>query len=180
MFIHARIATGALTMAYNIDYTHEIKIAIYKAIEPLAGDIANNLSMQAVTDKAAIQVTGERLSYYIIRKWAKMDEELGELLSIALLRRAETYCEMSQKELNNIKDNLLIDIDHIDAQGNLRTVRKERMSAVNHAKLMIEHYIWHMGKLAPDLYGDYVHELRAMQDTVKELKSKIDAITAPR
>ena len=148
--------------------TQQNKIDILTVFAPMAKDVEAWLSLEDAANKAGMDVIGSTVAYYTIRTWAKSgDEECADLLSQALLARAETYCKMAHIAITHIEDFWF------DTQGNMR----EKMTAVNKAKLMIEHYTFHMSKLAPDVYGDYYHEIKEMQKGMKTMQAQLDDIT---
>jgi hypothetical protein len=154
--------------------SHEDKVKILTCLTPLVADIEKYPSVGTAVREATIQAIGQTIAYYTIRKWAKADEEIGELLSIALLERAENYLAKSFQVLENIEE--FWESSYVTSDGRQYTITKERVSAVNRAKLRVEAYRWYAANLAPDVYGDYKHELKKVNDQMKLLRDQIDAI----
>jgi hypothetical protein len=135
------------------------KIEILEKFIINAKEVAKYPSLEDASNNAC-----ESVSYWAVREWAKKDGEIATLLGRALLGRAETYHKMAHEVLQKIEDFWT------DKNG----ITRERMQAVNKAKLIVEHYRWHASKMCPEIYGDYYYEIKQMENKIKDISTKLD------
>lgn len=146
--------------------TKQQRITILEKFVENARNIEKYVNLDKASHDAAKDVCNG-ISYWCIIEWSKTDAEVATLLSKARLARAEAYNELTQKTLNEILDFWT------DEKG----ITRERMQAVNKAKLKIEHYRWHASKMCPDLYGDYYFEIKKVEENMKQLQKQIESLT---
>jgi len=156
-------------------FTEEEKELVLKVLDESYSDVDKWPSMEDASREAAKQAVGKNVSYWTVRyKWIKTSEECAELFSRALLHRAEHYMKKCHQTIENIEE--FWEAPVLDSKAEIRLLTKERMTAVNRARLKLEHYAFRAACYAPDLYGDYRHEIKKIEENIKAMNSKIDAI----
>ena len=141
--------------------------------------------MQSIVDRAATDIIGKTLSYMQIRRWAGVSvdsnpdadpvatKEIAELLGAALLRRAEAYMRKAEKIASTAEQR--VDVYYETWQRTDGQCR-EMNTIVNAAKMRIEHCERMACKLSPDLYSDYVYEIRRITDQIKSMGGQLDRL----
>lgn len=142
----------------------EQKIEICKKFAEFASDIKKYSNLEKASNKAGIETIGATISYQAIRiKWMNEDEDLADIIQRGLVARAESYSEAAEEILHNIQDFWQ------DEKG----ITRERMQAVNKAKLIVEHYMQKTTRMCPEVYGDFYHEMKQMQKDMKEVQAQL-------
>ena len=112
------------------------------------------------------------LSYYYLHRLADKYELFRERLEDALTRRAVRLYDKCLEIVDNIEE--FWDAPVLDVRGDERLLRKERVSAVNRAKLQIDHYERRCAMMCPMLFGDKSKEIKEIQKSILELKAKLE------
>ncbi len=154
-------------------YPKEVKIKILEEFIKLAPDVKKYSNLSKVAAEAGIRACGQPVHVGSIYIWKK-DPELHQLISIALVGRAETYIDMAQDVLDNIQE--FWDSIYYTNRGEKVIIKKERVSAVNKAKLQLEHYKFYITRFAPEVYGDYYDELKQMDKKLKDMQNQLNAM----
>ena len=84
---------------------------------------------------------------------------LEQLYGEALLTRAEAYLEAAQTLLHKMA-----------AEG----VSRHNSHQASFIKTIVDFYVMMAGKLAPDVYGDYYHQIKQVERDIKLVAKEID------
>jgi hypothetical protein len=159
-------------------YTDDEKRLILETLAEFSDDVDKYPDLREVCKLAGMKAVGKPCSYWSIRRWKDETEELGELFGSALLQRAEDYMRKAHAVIEHIEE--FWDAPYIDLRGNHYIMRKERLTAVNAAKLRVEHYRWSAAKMAPEVYGDYYHEIKKCEEAIKSMQKQITEMVSGR
>ena len=158
-------------------FSIEDKRKIFQRFEVLAEDIASCPSLQVAAKKAGREAIGEEVVYFTLKNWAKLDEEFEMALSCALLGRAEAYQAVAEAEFKKLEERTDMYYDvWVSKGGDCR----EMNTLVNKAKLVIERCERFAGQLAPEVYGDYYHEIKKCEEAIKSMQKQIIEMVSGR
>lgn len=144
----------------------EQKLSVCKAFSVKAKDVSRYQSLNSAAHEAGQEAVGSTVDYYTIRcRWYKSDDEqIHDEITRGLVSRAEEYAALATQAIDTIEDFWY------DEKGS----KKERMQAVNKARLKIEHYRSFAALLAPELYGDYINQLRQLESKIKTVEKCLE------
>ncbi|MBW2993931.1 hypothetical protein KY315_00750 [Candidatus Woesearchaeota archaeon] len=99
-----------------------------------------------------------------IRKWASKDAGLKKIYSRALIKRAWRYADTAKKILEDAQ------CFYVDEKTGRK---KECSSPLNKAKHRADFLMRLASIIAPSVFSDYRHEIKAIQKELSELKAML-------
>jgi hypothetical protein len=151
-------------MADGKVYTKAEKVALLHKFASRAGDIKKYPTLGRMVE--GTEHNKDEVWYSTILDWIKVDEELNQIYCKGVADRAEAWMLKAQEELDKLEDSQF----WTDNLGN----KRERMTAVNKTKFMVENCRWWCSKLRPEFYGEYAHEIKQAQDAIKVINKRLD------